>query len=437
MTGPAERSWRYWLPIVLIVAASAMRVFLCFQHNPMDSLLSDMKRHWDNAARFPRGGYNGAADPIGYQVYLFFLQRVTGDNRLLMALSAALLSVTMPWTYYRAARDFGVSKITALWVWTAIALAPSLTAIYRFFMMETLLLWLEGLALWMTARYLRRGGRRAFLAFAFCWTLACLTKTTVLPLAGVCFLWVWWKKSTPARDILLAAALVLVMLVPQAARTKVDLGFVAPFGNPWMPRIYLRAGARTLHMNIRAPAGQRERLNLKDTDVEFGSPSAYIRPLAPLSHWAMRRAWGDSQAWIDIDSTYGERDWKAAYDRYNHDPGAWLAQWRENIILFFFAPSWPESAWGGWDGNLETSSRWIWAPLILFVLVCNLRDFLRRRFQLLPVATTLLTLFLALQNLATIEGRYRKAVEPLLLMNFVWIVAGVSKRARTPSESCN
>jgi hypothetical protein len=35
---------------------------------------------------------------------------------------------------------------------------------------------------------------------------------------------------------------------------------------------------------------------------------------------------------------------KPLMSSFNRDPDEWLAQWRENIILFFFAPSWPETA---------------------------------------------------------------------------------------------
>lgn len=432
MTGTAKRPTQYWLLIGLIAAASAVRIFICFQHNPMDSLSSDMLRHWTNGLYFPFGGYTGAADPIGYQVYVFVVQHATRGNRLLVALSAALLSVTMPWTYYRAARDFGLSKISALWVWALIAWAPSLATIYHFIMAETLLLWLDGVALWMTARYLRKGGGRDFLDFVFCWGLACLTKPTMLPLAGICFLWVWWKKATPVRQLLLGAALAFVMLLPQAVRSKVVLGFVAPFGNSWLTRIQLRSGARVVHFHVKSYAWRHRdgHSQLRDEELEFGSPSCFIQPLEPLSPWAMRRAWGHSRAWITIDASHGARDWKAAYDRFNddNDLDQWLVQWRENIILFFFAPSWPESSVPEWDGRLDYYSRWIWAPLILFVFVGNAREFVKRRFHLIPVATTIFTLVLIFQNLLIMEGRYRKVVEPLLLMNLVWVIAGMGKK---------
>src|ERR1039457_3081715 len=76
---------RYRLLLLLIVAASCVRVFVCFQHNPLDYLSSDMLRHWNNGVRFPGGGYTGAGDPIVYQVYVFVLHKLAADNKLLFA----------------------------------------------------------------------------------------------------------------------------------------------------------------------------------------------------------------------------------------------------------------------------------------------------------------------------------------------------------------
>ena len=424
MTPLPNRSIQYKVLVILIVAATCFRVLLCFVHNPMDYLWSDMLRHWDNGGHFPQGGYAGASDPIVYQVYVWLLRHLTGDNRLLIASASALLSVLMPWTYYRAARNFGLAKIPSLWVWTLIAWTPSLLVLYHYLLMETLLLLLEGLALWMTARYLRKGGTEAFLTLMFSWTLAALTKPTVIPLAGICFLWCWWKRSTPPRDIALGVLLASIMLVPQAVRSKVSLGFVAPFGNPWLTRIQLRSGAKTVHLRYFAHGQDFLGFHFvpNDYQLDFSSPSCYARPLSPLSDWTMQRSVTNSEVALAIDSAHGEQDWKAAYAAVRSDPETWLAQWRENIILFFFAPSWPETPVEDWDGHLEYWSRWLWAPLILFVFACNVREFVRRRFDLVPVAVTLFTLLMALQNVVIAEGRYRKPVEPLLLLNLVWIL---------------
>lgn len=416
-----ERSLHYRLVIALIIAAWCVRIFVCFEHNPMDYLSSDMLRHWQNGLHFPKGGYTGAADPIGYQLYLSVLQRITFGNRALIALASALLSVLMPWTYYRAARDFGFTRISALWAWALIAWAPSLLSIYHYIIAETLLLFLEGIALWMTARYLRTAGKRAFLLSIFFWTLAALTKPTVIPLAGICVLWSWWKKSTPLRDIAIGVLLAGAMLIPQAIRSRVVLGFVAPFGNPWLTRIQLRSGATSVHFRVYAYPSDFMGFHAPPTDYElkFTSPSSSIHPLLPFSEWAPRRAFTTSIAEVTINSGRGERGWEEVYDQFNRDSRERYAQWRENIVLFFFSPSWPEDQW---DGRINYLSRWLWAPLILLVLAGNVREFLRRRLDLLPVAVTLFTLIMAMQNMLIMEGRYRKPVEAVLLLNFAWLL---------------
>jgi hypothetical protein len=379
-----------------------------------------------NGLLFPRGGYTGASDPILYQIYISALVRTTLGNRFLVGLASALLSVLMPWTYYRAARDFGLQKIPALWVWLLIAWTPSLFTVYHYIMMETLLLFVDGVALWMTALYLRKGGSKAFLASVFFWTLACLTKPTVIPLAGICLLWSWWKKSPSLREIAAGIALAAVLLLPQAVRSKMRLGFIAPFGNPWLTKIQHRSGKKTIYVYLRTPGRESAYLpSLADGefDMVFGSPSCYIEPLWPLSHWEIRRASGDSRVTVAVNSARGSQDWENAYNSLHVGWREWLAQWRENVVLFFFAPSWPETVVHEWDAWLTYVTRWMWAPVIVFVLACNARQFVHRRFEFIPLAVTLFTLFLALQNVATAEGRYRKPVEPLLLLNLVWIVS--------------
>ena len=65
----------------------------------------------------------------------------------------------------------------------------------------------------------------------------------------------------------------------------------------------------------------------------------------------------------------------------------------------------------------------MWAPITIFVLLANTCVLLRRQFSFIPVAVTLFTLTMAFQNIILMEGRYRKVVEPLLLIDLVWLLA--------------
>jgi Dolichyl-phosphate-mannose-protein mannosyltransferase len=435
MNRPTEARTQYIVLAALIIAASLLRVFVCFQHNPVDYLFSDSLKHWTHGADFPGGRYDGAADPILYQVYVAVLRRVTADNRYLVALASALMSVLMPWTYYRGARSFGLAKVPAMWVWALIAWTPSLFVIYHYMMMETLLLLVEGAALWATARYLRKGGAVAFVILVMCWTLGSLTKTTLIPLAMVCFLWACWKKMPTVRAIAVGALVVVVLLTPQAIRTKLELGFVAPFGNPWFTKIQHRSGARRIQVHFHSHGNQLFHTHSNTEELSSSSPSANVRPLWPLSGWTMHRSGGNSVVTLSVDTAHGAQDWKEAYADNDVGMSERLLQLRENIVLFAFAPSWPESANLDWDGTLEFYGRWLWAPLVLVILVCNFSYFLRRRFELIPVAVTLYTFFLAFQNLVTFEGRYRKPLEPLLLVNLVWSVVAWKANAQVDEAS--
>ncbi len=417
---------------VFIVVASCVRILVCLQHNPINFLQTDPLRHWLNGALFPHGGYWGASDPIGYQFYIFLLRGVTRDNRTLIALACALLSVIMPWTYYRAARSLGFAKVSALWVWLLVAWTPSLFTIYHYIMMETLLLVVDGAAIWATGRYLRKGDIRSFVFSIFWWTLACLTKPTVIPLAGLFVLWSCWKKRPSIRAVAIGALLAVTMLIPQAVRSKFELGFIAPFGNPWLTKIQHRSGAKMTYLYFRGH-GHPDVIQ----HYYFGSPTCFIEPLAPFSTWRIRRAYEDSSITITANAKYGARDWKNAYSGFDTSWDEWLAQWRENIVVFLFAPSWPESVSDQWDSQLCSYTRWMWAPLIALVLIWNISRFFRRRFDLLPVAVTLFTLFLALQNVATAEGRYRKPLEPLLLMNAVWLISTSPRKGSRDTESAH
>lgn len=409
---PSASSFLKWA----IVAACIMRVLVCFQHNPCDYLFSDPKRHWLNGERLFHPDLMGAGDPILYQVYIFLLRTFTGDNRYLLALASGLLSVLMPWFFYRACREMNFEKKSALLAWALIAWTPSLFVIYHYFMMETLLLPLVGASVWMTARFLRKANTSSFVIATTLWTLASLTKPTVIPLAVICVGWAWWTQSKRFLDILAAGILACLLLAPNTYRSKSNLGFYAPFGNPWLTKIEHRSGKKTIHIYF------------KKGNWTFSSPSCYIQPLFPLSLWAMQRAWEDSAISVSIDASKGATDWESAYSRLKTTPTQWLGQAGENILLFLFAPSWPDCNESEWDGWLNYVSRWMWAPLVFLVLDCNIRQFASKHFELLPLAVTGFTLFLAFQNVANTEGRYRKPLEPLLLMNVIWALSPVKRK---------
>lgn len=393
------------------LSGTVARFSSCIIFNPMDQLYSDMARHWENGGRFLNPWRFGGIDPIFYQFYLFVLRTATADNRLLVGALTGILSAVMPWFYYRAAREFHIPKDYSLALWALVAWMPSLFTVYSFFLNETLLIALMGLGLWAAGRSIRKKTLVSFFLAVLVWTLAILTKRTCLPVAAILLVYAWWCGTRRLRTVLYAGLLAGILVTPNIFRSWNLIGFPAPFGSGNIASIQHKSWAT------------RIKITWDKVNLEFGSPSSYIAPLAPLSDWHTKPGSEDSTFLVKVSKANGERDWKEAWAGIRDVPEAWFGRWTENMILFLFAPSWPESNEDFWIGRVNFWQKWLWAPLIGAVLAGNLVFALKGCFHIIAIATTSLTLLLLLQNEYPMEGRYRKPLEPLLLLNVVWLLA--------------
>ena len=84
---------------------------------------------------------------------------------------------------------------------------PSWSALYSYFMQETLMIPLLGAALWATWRARRKGGVAPFVVAVLLWLLAGLTRGICLPLGLVALALVWWQQGDKLRRLLAGAAL--------------------------------------------------------------------------------------------------------------------------------------------------------------------------------------------------------------------------------------
>lgn len=400
-----------WLVKVLaglIVAGSLARFFVGFSDNPLDHLFSDPRRHWDNAGRLFNPGLMSGCDPIFYQVYLGLLRWATQDNYWGIALCTALLSAAMPWIYYRAGRALGLPRTASLFVWVAMAWFPSFFSIYRYFMMETVLLPLIGVGLWMTGRAFKRKDAASFFIMTAVWGLACLAKSQAVPMAMICWIYALFVQAHKTEKVLGTAGLLFLMLLPNAIRTKGILGYAAPLGSGYIAKI-MHAGDTT-HTQFYWNGGR----------WIYSSPSCYIEPLEPFSRWKIGRGTQETSRDVFIERSGGRRSWEEALSASTTGASTWWRHLWENMILFVFAPSWPDSGKDYLIGQLNFHMRWIWISVMAWVLFNNIEFFLRKEFALIPVLTTVMVLGMMFQNSVTTEGRYRKPLEPLLILNFAW-----------------
>ncbi|MDD2707794.1 MAG: glycosyltransferase family 39 protein [Verrucomicrobiae bacterium] len=413
--------------LIFILAGTGLRLLLPFFDSPMDHLFSDPQRHWDNAGRFLHPLLMNGCDPLGYQVFLFLTRKLSFDNRFVLNLFTGILSAAMPWLYYRAARSLGLEQKPAAMFWSFMLWMPSFLVIYSFFMVETLLLPLMGLGLWMTGRALRRKDLPSFLLMTVCWTLAALTKAQALLPLILCCGYALWQMPRRIPALIAALALTALMLIPNTLRTRSILGFPSPFGNSCLARI-MHAGG-TKHTQFYWENGRRETLI-------YSSPSCYIHPLEPLNEWRIGRGDGENTMEVVIHRKNGRNDWTAALAGVRRSASVWLQHLGENVVLFLFAPSWPETSHEGFPGAISRWQRWLWAPLIFQVLIGNAAFLIRRPIPLLPLLTSAMLLVLCFQNSVTMEGRYRKPLEPLLLLNFIWLCSkSGAAGGGTPKES--
>lgn len=422
---PRSRLLRALL-LALLTLACGYRIGLVFQYNPLGDIWSDPARHWYLGVRPLDTQPMAAIDPIGYQIYVGVLAKLTVHSPLLVAYWTALLSLSGPWLWYRYLRELLPSRDWALAGWVILAALPSWSAIYSYFMQETLVLPLLGAALWATWRCRRKRDTRSFLLAVAVWMFAGLTRGICIPLGAVAMTWIWLAQEDKLKKAVFSIAILLAVLGPLAGRSWSLARLVSPHGIGQLAHLYYRAGVASMEIEFTRNSG-RERWS-----YTIVSPSVNHAPLAPFSEWKGRRE-GRSKLLIDLDA--GPRDWQAALDslpRWDLERVTWMTY--ENIVQFLFAPSWPDSNLehdpGRTIGKINYWSRWIWAPLIV---ICALATFIlwrRRRERLLPAL--LLTFFLVhvIFPLATFEGRYRKPFEGLLIAQCLLLAAGARRSSK-------
>jgi hypothetical protein len=411
---PRTRAFRVVL-LLLLAAASVYRIILVFQFNPMGSITSDAARHWFTGTRPLDTGPMAAVDPVLYGVYLGVLGKLTVGSPLLVAYWTALLSLSGPWVWYRFFREAIPSRDWALAGWLLLAALPSWSAIYSYFMQETLLLPLLGAALWATWRCRRKRDLASFLLAVFAWILAGLTRGICIPLAAVAVTWLWLTQDTKFSKAALAAVMLVAILGPLAGRSWTIARVVSPHGMGTLAALGHRAGASSFSMDFSRRGGA------ETWNYYFESPSVYEEPFEPLSGWRHSRV-GNVHFSIDLDA--GMRDWRAARESLpDWTLRRYLRLTGENLVYLLFGHSWPDTEGDRFIGQANRWTRWLWAPLLIVVFVGTAMTWRRQRDHLLPV---LVMTWLAVQGLAPMaftEGRYRKPGEGLLIAQALLLVA--------------
>jgi hypothetical protein len=102
----------------------------------------------------------------------------------------------------------------------------------------------------------------------------------------------------------------------------------------------------------------------------------------------------------------------------------------ENMLILSFSHSWPDSAKEGLPSRICLWERWIWFPIVLFTLFRSFLYLKRRKVAIVPVLSALMTLGMYASHGGIMEGRYRKPMEPLLMLSVFWLIEAKMSRPR-------
>lgn len=410
--------WRYChnangleqLLITMIVLAYGVRAWQIWRYNPMQHLWSDPLRHWTQASETLQSGPMAFFDPVGYQLWLSVVQKITLGLPELVAVYAIALSFLTPWLWYRALRETVASKMLGLLGWAALAWSPSWIAIFSYFMTETLFLPLLGLSLWLTCRAERKKSDAALYLAVLAWSLTIMTRGIAAPMAGAALLLVWIKCPNKIKLAIGSLLLITLLFLPLAYRNHHAVGMWSPLGNAWLTRVYAVSGKSQIHLNLQRGGAA--------WFYGYSSPSMESKPFAPLSKWTSKRT---GIVAVPADLNHGGQDWSAAFSINQAPDKAWL-YW-ENIIYLMCEKSWPDDDPTQIIARAQTNQRWLWPPLFVLVLFWSLASW--RQCAKRPVTIAVLTVWLIFQAgflLAVNEGRYRKPAEGLVLVQLLLLI---------------
>jgi SAM-dependent methyltransferase len=385
----------------LFGAVLLWRLLFPFFDSPLSHLFSDPARHWANGARFLSPDLIGAGDPFLYQLWIYLLRALSGDDPPSVLLGCALLCAAMPYGWYLALRELR-PRAQALTGGIIIGVIPAFLGIYAYFMTETLLLTLTGFAFWATFRSLRKQTLAAFALAALLWVCALFTRSIALPMAVLCLGTIWLLQRQRLAKALVAALALVALAVPSGLHVRSTLHFFAPLGNFYLAQIYSVSGKHDISINA-GPLG----------GWGFGTPSFYNPTFYPFSTWTTDRT---GTAAINIDVSQGRSTWIAEQHRMAAERSfPWRRQYWENLLYLLFGQSWPDNDPHALSGLASVWTRWAWPPLMLLVAWGCVRLKFRGREWLLPVCALGMLVSLALQREGIIEGRYRKPIDPVLV----------------------
>lgn len=377
---------------------------------PLSHMVGMSGRQWKQAGNFLSPTEMGGIDSFLYQAWLALVRFSTQDIAWLVHTTSGVLCALMPLAWYLCARQL-LPRKWALGVAIAIAVTPSFVTIYAYFSSETLLLPLIGLACWQTVACFQNPSSRRFMLAGLFWMLAAYTRVVALPPALGCIGVLWWACGWRWRPLVVIMLGFIAVGVPSALHSHEAVNIYAPFGVPELNKILARSHTKRVTYYF---DGKKQ---------WFRSPAASTYPLEPFSSWHMTNL--TYPIYVRLQKKQGSQMWDKALRDYPLNAERVIRQLSYNTIFILFGPSWPEvwpDSWssGGqriyWEDRINYWARWMWAPLILYAFIGAARYRGSDASNAFIILTLAIVIMLSLQMTAVLEGRYRKPVEPMLIV---------------------
>jgi hypothetical protein len=377
--------------------------------SPFDTAYSDAYRHLDNARHFLDPGPQGASNPFLYQLFLWIVLKATHEQRLPVGIVAAWQSILYVFFWYLFAIQVVRRRITALRFSVVLSFIPTHISMFSFFMNETLLGPLLGAAFAATAVAMNRRKLGWYLLAVALLVLSVLTRSVVMPISIIALAWALSRQRRKVVAGALSVAIVALAMVYPSIRAYPILHRYTPFGDNLTQPIYFASGAESYQVNF-----------LGRGTYGFASPSFYVSPFYPFYEWKTSRK-GTFKFTVDANKQ-GE-DLRETLRRVIKENRAKLPRLiAENWLIISFSHSWPDSGKEGTPAVICLWERWIWFPLFVFTFFGSVVYVRRRGLHMVPVLTALMTLGLYASQGAIMEGRYRKPLEPVVLLAFFWLL---------------
>jgi hypothetical protein len=387
----------------LFIAVLALRFFFPFLVSPLDNIDSDSHRHWTSGEFFLTPLLWGSLDPFFYQLWMWFIRSVSGNDREWIQAFTGLICMGMALGWFLTLREL-VSTGYALSGAIVLGLMPAMLGQYAFFMSETILLTTMSIATWLTVRAFRVRTLPAYGFAILFWMCAVFSRLSALPAAAVCIALLWYFSSRKVSIALMSAIMFLALAVPAARHAHVNLNIYDPFGY-----------GRVFNQTYRASPNATIELYYKDEWHFFYTP-AFVNPIfAPFPEYKSLR---HGSFIIHVDAAHGRADWEAALERAQKAPrdyAGWI-DWYENAVGMLFGTVWPADLIWQWEFyQWVNGSRWLVVPMVVMVVVGLCFRRLPWRSFLIPGLGLLLMFMVLVQNRGVGEGRFRMPADPYII----------------------